>query len=42
MSEPALLSRAENGICFIILNRPAALKALDHDLMVGCELIPDT
>jgi 2-(1,2-epoxy-1,2-dihydrophenyl)acetyl-CoA isomerase len=35
MSEPAVLSRAENGICVITLNRPAALNALDHDLMVG-------
>src|SRR6516165_9369196 len=35
MSEPAVMSRAENGIFVITLNRPAALNALDHDLMVG-------
>src|SRR6516164_3252719 len=35
MSEPVVLSRAENGICVITLNRPAALNALDHDLTVG-------
>jgi 2-(1,2-epoxy-1,2-dihydrophenyl)acetyl-CoA isomerase len=35
MSEPAVLSHAENGICVVTLNRPAALNALDHHLMVG-------
>ena len=34
MSEPVVLSRAENSICVITLNRPAALNALDHDLTV--------
>lgn len=35
MSEPAVLAKTQNGICVITLNRPAALNALDPDLMVG-------
>jgi 2-(1,2-epoxy-1,2-dihydrophenyl)acetyl-CoA isomerase len=34
-SEPAVLSHAANGSCVVTLNRPAALNALDHDLMMG-------
>jgi 2-(1,2-epoxy-1,2-dihydrophenyl)acetyl-CoA isomerase len=35
MSEPAVRTRTENGICVITLNRPAALNALDHNLTLG-------
>ena len=35
MSEPVVRTNAENGICVITLNRPAALNALDRDLMLG-------
>ena len=35
MSEPVVQTSAADGICIITLNRPAALNALDRDLLLG-------
>src|SRR6266446_107801 len=35
MSEPVVLRTVEDGICIITLNRPAALNALDRNLLEG-------